>query len=380
MNMRKKKERSNSSSDDLERDGLEELRKWKEERVRRIQEVLSSRVRRLKLCEKCLLQLLEYGFASPEYAERDFHRRLKEYKRSGALAQYKRDQEDGYEVYSSYPMLEYEKILDEVVEVCLAPLKSLDRPFGELEDTFCVSEKFQKLKGQIISKTNPKEPNVENLTEAQKEWLSTYGCGIETIEDVFYMMESEYLGACHRQYKRKYSLINQWLKDNHSKLYEFYLHGTRRTKGAKSFFPSMGNRLKTLDKFMQSEEADPVTIEIAIRQLKHLIEDDLLFACVFYSYFFKSERGRPPDLKRMALNRVTPYVYYLKFFDIQPIQWSGTEISSIYDLGVLLLNALADEKIFYEHKGDGHRGILAGANALYVELDGFLQAWRSMVK
>jgi hypothetical protein len=390
MNMRKKEELG-----DTDAELPEPIRKWKEERIRDIRAVLRSPVESLKLSEECLFQLWKFDFASPEYAEQQFNCRLKEYKPSGALTEYKEIlksvQYDSSKIhfYSSSPMFEYEKILDTAVEMCLAPLKSLDRPFGESEATYSVSKQFQRLTGEIISKTHPKEIVHTDLSEKQIEFLSTDGCGIETIEDVFYMMESKYLTACYEQHRRKYSLMSKWLEKNHPHLYEFYLNGKTRYGERGSVFPPMRKRLRNLDKLVNSKEAKPETVEIAFRQLKCLIEDDLLFASVFYSYFYEQQKGRLPDLKRRALKEAKPYVYYLKLFNIQPIDYNGVEIKSIYDLGVLLLNALAGGVIYSTDKldpiGNGQSGVnghyfkFKGTLVLFKELDSFRKQFRELM-
>ncbi|MCJ7508503.1 MAG: hypothetical protein MUO85_07205 [candidate division Zixibacteria bacterium] len=109
---------------------------------------------------------------------------------------------------------------------------------------------------------------------------------------------------------------------------------------------------------------------------------------MFYSYFYKRERGKPRVLKRKALEKAKLLIYLLKFFNIQPIDHNGIKIKSIYDLGVLLLNALAGEKIYkterYDPLADGEGGAdgryfkFKGALLLYRELDPFRRAWRQL--
>jgi hypothetical protein len=239
-------------------------------------------------------------------------------------------------------------------------------------------KKFRDLSVKIIQKTDPQEINEKKLCEKQKEWIR--GNVLKTIDGVFFMLEMKYVQMIDQI--GKYRRINDELHKSYSNLHEYYLNGRPHDQEKKGS-PSIRQRLKSLNELVTNVD-DPVTLEMAFKQLRCLMENDPLFASVFYSYFYEPKKDIPPDLKRKALEKARPYVYFLKFFTKQPINHEGAKIKGIYDLGVLLLNALAGEKIYSDefvdpvNKKSGPRGKLKGSDILYVELSSQRQFWKSM--
>jgi hypothetical protein len=404
MNMREKKKRIKPSA------------KNRKEKVRQIQEVLSRPVKRLGLSAECLYQLSLAGFADVDDAERKVNERLFEWINKWRPGLMGNPSADWWyidfgkdERPASTPLTEVEKSVcrqlgltkkqfrsaasrDTVRNVQPFPdgykriLNQAVEYFGPPFSKVVIHGKFLKLGYQIIGNTDPKEINDSNFSKAQKEWLAKDG--IKNIDGVLGKVKSKYGKVCAKRQFKWIRLMNNWLKKNYPQLHEFYLHGRVGCETEGKIAPSMIERLKSLDQVVKY--GDLAIIEIALSQLKYLIENDILFASVFYRYFYKQPQGSLPDqdsgLKRKALKEALPYVYYLKFFKIQPILWNGIEIRSIYDRGVLLLNALAGEKIYSEelvdpvHKHSGPRGKLIGSDILCYELSSFRRLWGDKTK
>jgi hypothetical protein len=321
---------------------------------------LSKEVRRLKLSRRLLFYLMHYKIVDPSLEEvnRNFNQRLDDFS-FGKMEQVM-SRKDQKMVWITIPpsslFKTHQRIEQEAVTYIHEHRKHyyLWNLWNSLPDRF---KEFRVISEEIIRNTNPKEARSADLSEKQKVWfwcseippnpieyVGGGGPGTPTIESVFERMLTEYNWMIGQL--SKYKEMTKWLEKNYPGLHEFYLHGKDRIGAKDKIAPSMRERLKSLDEVVNSKYVDLAMIEIAFSQLKRLIEDDLLFTCVFYSYFYKSEKGLPPELKRKALERAKPYVYYLKFFTIQPIPWNGIKIRSRYKLGVLLLNALAGEEIY----------------------------------
>lgn len=371
---------------ELATDGYKKLKKWKDNEIREFKKLLRREILSLGLSNELL-----FLFPNKLGTDYDFNNRLNDIASRFTVV------EDN-ETTTVFTRSKYEKILYEAVKYCLQPLRMPVHTWDELKKgisekqgaTVSITKEFLEIAGQIINNTNPKKVDVTNLSNGQREWLSTHGTGIETIDDIFYMMQWEYLTASHNINESKYYLMSNWLKKNHPYLYKFYLSGRNRKGKLIRSYPSMRARLKTLDKMVRDRQIDPLMIEIAIQHFISLLNNDILFASVFDSYFFKRRRGKPRDFKRKALDQAKPFIYYLKFFEYKPILFKNTSVTSIYDIGVLLLNALAGETIYStkkyciklngcEESGlDGRYFNFWGALQLSKELDSFRKGWMEL--
>jgi hypothetical protein len=359
---------------------------------------LSTKVRSLKLSPKLLFYLMHYEIVSPwlEKVNSGFNDRLDNFSFGKMEPAMRR--RDRKMVWITIPpsslYKEHQRILQEAITFIHQRYPWKLRNW--LPDRF---KEFRAISEEIIRNTNPKEARSVDLSEEQKEWFYWWGnipsrfnhIVIEgvvpppTIEGVFERMLCEYNMMLDQL--SKYRVMSRWLEEKHRHLHEFYLHGRGRYAQSEKVFPSIGERLKSLNKLVAVVDDLAICETAFMKELKCLMDNDLLFTSVFYSYFYKRKRGRPPRLKRKALEKAKPYIYYLKFFKIQPILWNGIEITSIYDLGVLLLNALAGERIYSTEKYDplkdgsgsgvdGRYFKFKGASQLSKELDSFRQAFR----
>jgi hypothetical protein len=243
---------------------------------------------------------------------------------------------------------------------------------------------FFKIADQIIRKTKYKLIRDTHVTKDEKDLLSFFG--VEEIGDIFEVMQDEYIDACLNGVER-YTLISRWLEKNHPDLYEFYLHGKVKDGEEGSVFPSIAERLRSLDRLVRSKSNGRAVIQIAISQLSVLLGNDLLFKSIFYDYFYKKERDVIPVQKKGALREVIPYIHHLKYFESKSIRVRNFYLRSIYDLGVVLLNALAGEELYSEdaisekeaddHKYRGRGFRLRGSTALYAELEETRKRWDS---
>jgi hypothetical protein len=391
------------------------LQEYLEERIGKLRAVLGSDVKRLNLSPKLLWSLMHHNVVFTELAgvESAFNRRLQDLKFSKLKTT--EEQKDEFPWTSGY-----KEILYKAVEFCRQPLET---PAYTLEEhreglakddypTPSIPQEFFEIADQILQRTERKKINYADLTENEKNWCKGlrsqmvedyypddtefnlqcaqgWGGEIRTVKDIMEAMMNEYASMAHQISERKCSMMNWWLKKHYPNLHEFYLHGKGRYGTNKRIFPAMRERLQNLDDLVKSKYADTVMIEIACNQLYSLIEKDPLFASVFYTYFYKQNKGLYPDLRKKALDKAKPYICFLKFFKIQPIDYKGVSISSIYDRGVLLLNALAGKTIYstdkYDPLGDGEGGGVdgryyefKGARQLEKELDSFRQFWRKL--
>jgi hypothetical protein len=306
-----------------------------------IKSSFSKEAEKLNLSPKLLFYLMHYNivFTSMEQVNGAFNERLDNFS-YGKMEQFMR-RRDRKMVWITIPpsslYKKHQKILFEAVtyihQHCPWKLRNW------LPDRF---KEFRAISEKIIRNTDPKEIKWRVLSQKQKEWIQHPFEGIGwrgpiPIKDLFDHMVYGYVAMVDQL--SKYRRMNLWLAKEYVNLHDFYLLGGRRY-AKERVFPSIKERLKTLDRLVNYTD-DLVILETAIKPLKCLIDNDLLFTSVFYSYLYKPERGKLPDLKRKALEKVKPLIYLLRFFDIQPIDYNSIKIKSIYDFGVLLLNALA---------------------------------------
>jgi hypothetical protein len=313
---------------------------------------LSEKVRCLKLSPKILFYLMHYEIVSPslENVNQGFNKRLDDFSFGKAEPVMRR--RDGKMVWRTIPpssLFKTHQRIEQEAVIYIHEHRNLWSLWNSLPDRF---KEFRAISEEIIRNTNPKEARWADLSKKQKEWFYWGSDGIPpnpivwvgqggpptlTFKGVLEHMLTEHSGMTGQL--SKYKVMNKWLEKNYPRLHAFYLNGEDGIGVKQKLAPSIGERLQGLDILLvNSKYVDLAMIEIAFSQLKRLIEEDLLFTCVFYSYFYRPKRGRPPKtLVKEVINRIRlPLIEALKGFGIRkPIPNA-----------LQLLNALAGEEVY----------------------------------